>query len=111
MICFSGRPQHLVVPRIQAQPLGGIVEARHHRLERILLVEEAVLVGADQGLGGTGSGAHRGSGVLHGELQAFHGGHDGVQRGGDSVTAVLPHQVEHRHQRLGSAMRASGRGA
>ena len=41
--------QDLVQPGLEVEPLGGVVEARHHRLERILLREEAVLLGPDDG--------------------------------------------------------------
>ena len=51
MICFSGVAQHLVEAGLEVEQLGGAVEARHHRLERILLGEEAVLVGPDDRVG------------------------------------------------------------
>jgi hypothetical protein len=43
-----GTAQHLVQAGIEAEPLGRVVETRHHGLERVLLGEErAVLVGTD----------------------------------------------------------------
>ena len=39
--------QDLVEPGLEIEQLGGAVEARHHRLERVLFVEEAVLVRPD----------------------------------------------------------------
>jgi len=42
-----GLSQHLVQARLQVEKLRGLVESRHHCLERILLVEKAILVGAN----------------------------------------------------------------
>jgi hypothetical protein len=39
--------QHLVQARLQVEELRGLVESRHHGLERILLVEKPILVGAN----------------------------------------------------------------
>ena len=46
-----GVAQHLVQAGLEIEQLGRAVEARHHRLERILLVEKAVLVGPDDSIG------------------------------------------------------------
>ena len=45
-------PQHLVQSRLEVEQLGGPVKAGHHRLERVLLIEEAIFVRADYSIGG-----------------------------------------------------------
>src|SRR6266699_3223265 len=42
-----GVAKDLVETGIEVQELGGVIEALHHRLERVLLREERVLVGPD----------------------------------------------------------------
>src|SRR5215218_8685947 len=44
-------PQHLVEPRLEVEKVGSAVEPRHHRFERVLLVQEAILVGANDAIG------------------------------------------------------------
>ena len=44
-------PQHLVEPWLQVEQFGCAIEARHHRLEGIFLVEETIFVRADYSIG------------------------------------------------------------
>ena len=41
-----------------------------------------------------------GLGTLLEVSQTFHGGHDGVQRSGDTIATLLPLQIEHCNERL-----------
>ena len=45
-----GVAKHLVQTGLEIEQLGGAVEAAHHRLERILLVQEAVLIRHDDAI-------------------------------------------------------------
>ena len=46
-----GMPKDLVQPGFQVEQFSGSIEPRHHRFERILLVEKSVFVGADNAIG------------------------------------------------------------
>ena len=52
MICFSGVPEHLVQTGLEVEQFGSAIEARHHRFERVLLVEKTILVRPNNPFGG-----------------------------------------------------------
>src|SRR2546429_164181 len=47
---FFGVAEDLVEPGIEVQKLGRVIEALHHRLERVVFREERVLIGSDAGV-------------------------------------------------------------